>query len=103
MAKMSLSGEDSNGNKLNAEMEEELQELRTEKKILDAIKPLTEGINHIKLQLKGIDDKVVIHNNYEGRIRKLESNQYKNAALFFVIGLITSGLGLLAYKLIQKL
>lgn len=82
MAKMSLSGEDSNGNKLNAEMEEELQELRTEKKILDAIKPITEGINQIKLQLKGIDDKVVIHNNYEKRIRSLEVNQWKITGVF---------------------
>ena len=69
---MSLSGEDSNGNKLNAELEEELQELRTEKKILDAIKPLADGITEIKLQLKGIDDKVMVHNNYEKRIRSLE-------------------------------
>lgn len=82
MAKMSLSGEDSNGNKLNAELEEELQELRTEKRILEEIKPLTSGMNEIKVQLNRIEDKVIIHNNYEKRIRQLEVNQWKITGIY---------------------
>lgn len=78
---MSLKGEDSEGNKLNAEMEE-LQELRTEKSILEAIKPLTTGIGDIQLQLARIEDKVVIHNNYEKRIRQLEVNQWKITGIY---------------------
>lgn len=79
---MSLSAGDSKGNKLNAEMEEELHDLRTEKKILEYIKPLHDGQNNIMIMLQSIENKVVIHNNYEKRIRQLEVNQWKITGIY---------------------
>lgn len=68
---MNLSAEDTEGNKLNAEMEE-LQELRNEMKILEALKPISTAQVEMQLTLQRIEDKVQIHNNYEKRIRSLE-------------------------------
>lgn len=106
---MTLQGEDSDGNKLNAELEE-LEELRTEKKILSFLEPMKEVLDAIKkdvaelrTEVTAISTKVVIHNNYESRIRTLERNQYVFGAISLVIGFFTGAGGALIYKLLTRI
>lgn len=89
-------------NELKSELEE-LNELRTEKIILEKLEPIATTLNEIKLDVAEIKTKVVIHNNYESRIKSLERNQYIFAAVSLFIGFITGAGGAFLYKLITKL
>jgi len=89
-------------NELKSEMEE-LNELRTEKKILEALEPITELLNDIKMNVVEVKSKVIIHNNYENRIKLLERNQYIFGAVSLFIGFLTGAGGAFLYKVISKI
>lgn len=74
--RMSSTVKDSQGNEVNSEMEE-LMDLKTENKILKELEPIKALLAEIKSEVKEVKSKVIIHNNYENRIRSLEANQWK--------------------------
>lgn len=61
---------------------EELTNLRVEKQISTALEGITKTMTSINERTIRIEDKVVIHNNYERRITDLEKNQWKIFGLF---------------------
>lgn len=78
---MSTSIKDTDGNEINSELEE-MMDLKTENKILIALKPLEKLLNETYIKVVGIEQKVIVHNNYENRIRTLETNQWKITGIY---------------------
>ena len=96
MKQMSLTGETSNGDKLKAEM----QDLKTDNAILNALKPISEDITSIKTNMQMVLNS---NKNHEERISKLEESKYKIAGISFIAGIIFSVGAFIIEKLYNKL
>ena len=80
-------------------LEKENLELRIINMLNEALRPVLEKLTNVETTVSGIDVKVKIHNNYEGRISGLEKDQNKFKGGFYVAwGLVT-----LAAAIIVKL
>ena len=71
-----------NGDEINSELTDELNETKDQLKEMQLEKKFMALLTDIKERLIRIEDKIVIHNNYEGRIRSLENDKYKVVGIF---------------------